>query len=212
MSSTILALSIITEASTILGDSSNVRWSQSDLLGYLNDAQLEAVTLAPKVNPVRVTVQLLPGITQELPDDAILLLDIFWNMGANGLTIGQSITVTNIDVMRKRRPNWTTDTASGIVQTYMYDEKDPVHYSVWPPQPNPAWYIDINYSAVPVAIPDYGPSTTITIDDYWKNALLSFVLYRAFSKDAAVPAMAERRDANYKQFLQDLEIAAEVRA
>jgi len=212
MSSTILALSIITEASTILGDSSNARWSQSDLLGYLNDAQLEAVTLAPKVNPVRVTVQLLPGITQELPNDGILLLDIFWNMGANGLTIGQPITITNIDVMRKRRPNWTTDTASGVVQTYMYDEKDPVHYSVWPPQPNPAWYIDINYSAVPVAIPDYGPSTTITIDDYWKNALLSFVLYRAFSKDAAVPAMAERRDANYKQFLQDLEIAAEVRA
>ena len=211
MSSTILALSIITEASTILGDSSNTRWSQSELLGYLNDAQLEAVTLAPKVNPVRVTVQLLPGITQELPNDGILLLDIFWNMGANGLTIGQPITVTNIDVMRKRRPNWTTDTASGIVQTYMYDEKDPVHYSVWPPQPNPAWYIDINYSAVPVAIPNYGPSTTITIDDYWKNALLSFVLYRAFSKDAAVPAMAERRDANYKQFLQDLEIAAEVR-
>ena len=211
MSSTILALSIITEASTILGDSSNTRWSQSELLGYLNDAQLEAVTLAPKVNPVRVTVQLLPGITQELPNDGILLLDIFWNMGANGLTIGQPITVTNIDVMRKRRPNWTTDTASGIVQTYMYDEKDPVHYSVWPPQPNPAWYIDINYSAVPVAIPNYGPSTTITIDDYWKNALLSFVLSRAFSKDAAVPAMAERRDANYKQFLQDLEIAAEVR-
>jgi hypothetical protein len=210
MAATIDAVSILNEAAIVLNDTSNGRWSLSELLQYLNDAQLKAVILEPKVNPVRTTVQLQPGITQVLPQDGILLLDVFWNMGSDGATQGQAITVTNIDVMRKRVPNWTTDTPSGIVNTYMYDDKDPIHYSVWPPQPNPAWWIEINYSGQPAAIPDYNIGTKITVDDYWRNALLNFVLHRAFAKDAAIPEMQSRRDKHLELFLHEITNAVEV--
>jgi len=43
-----------------------------------------------------------------------------------------------------------TDTGAAEVQNYMYDEKDPLHYYVYPPQPaaDPG-YLELVYSAIP---------------------------------------------------------------
>ena len=201
MASVTDAKTIIDKASVLLGDVAATRWTTAELLGWLNDGQRELVAISPPVNIKNIALQLVSGVKQALPSDGMVLLDIPHNLGATGTTMGTVINHVPKEIMLKRIPGWTTTMASGIVKHYIYSATDPLIFYVYPPQPSVTKYVECVYSAIPVLIANATAGTKITINDAYQNALLDYLLYRAFMKDADSANQTARGQEHYKMFI-----------
>jgi len=198
---TIITQTIIDRAETIIQDTTNVRWPAAELLNWLNDGQREIVLLKPEASVVNASVQLTAAKTkQTLPAAAITLLDVTRNMGSNGTTDGDAIRLVSREVLDAQSPDWHTHTnTGGKIQHYVFDPRDPKTFYVYPKAPATAWYVELVYSASPTEITN--PATAISIDDIYANALLDYVLYRAYSKDAEYAGNAQRAVGHYQAFV-----------
>jgi hypothetical protein len=203
MANTVDALDIIVEVWRLAFDDDEARFQRDVILKFINDGQLQAVMINPKVNAVSSSVQLTTGILQTLPTGGIKLLNLLWNMVTNGTTQGAFITKTTREVLTKRIPTWTTDTANGVVQCYIYEEFNPTQFDVYPAQPSTATYVQILYSKIPSIIPDSKVGTKITIPDYWKNALIYYCAYKCFDEDSEY-SNETKRDQYMKMFLSEV--------
>jgi hypothetical protein len=202
MASVTDAKTIIDKASLLLEDSSALHWQASELLGWLNDGQRELATLSPSSNVKNIALQLVSGVKQSLPSDGILLLDIPYNLGSLGTTMGFPINHVPKEIMLKRIPGWTSTLPYGIVKHYIYTPQDPLVFYVYPPQPTVTKYVECVYSAIPALIANATVGTKITIPDVYQNALVDYVLYRALSKDSEYGNQDAKAVAHYQAFTQ----------
>jgi hypothetical protein len=178
---TILASAIINKAANQLTDSTNVRWTRAELLGWLNDGQRQIVLMTPaSTNKVQV-VQLVAGTRQSIPTDGWTLLEVIRSMGFDGLKPGRAIRLASQEVLDAYNPNWHSATPSPVPQSYLFNLQDQTAFYVYPPNTGTG-YVQINYSAVPADLPS--ESTAISVSNVFQTALLDYILYRACSKDA----------------------------
>ena len=192
---TIATASIVTNAQTILQDTLSVRWPGDELTRWLNDGQREVVLLKPEASTANESVALVTGTKQTIPPAGVSLIRVIRNMGGSpGTTPGKIVRLVNREVMDAQSPDWHTDAALTYVKLYFYDPLDPRTYYVYPQAPA-GIYVEIAYSKAPA---DAG--TTITLDDIYANALLDYVLYRAYSKDAEYAANSALALAHYTAF------------
>jgi len=200
---TITAQQLADQAAGLVHDTSRVRWSDADWLGWLNDAQRETVVLKPDAYTIITPTALATGATlQALPSGGLQLFGVTRNMGADGLTPGRSVNVVARDVMDTTLPNWHTETASGEINNYMYDPRAPKQYYVYPKAPATAWYVEIMYAAIPADVALIGD--TLTLDDVYANALLNYMLFRAFGRDEVYGQMNPTATMYYQQFTAGL--------
>jgi len=227
----ILANSILDRAATVLQDITNVRWPRKELAKWLDDGQREIVLMKPEANVTNASYRLIAGTKQAIPDgsvsyiqqgtstplpNGIQLIDVVRNMGTTTApTPGRAISVVDKRILNSQNREWHMDTASAEVVHFVFNEFDPKHYYVYPPQPTSnQGYVEIVYSSAPVDVTKKGgggldaeePSdvATITLDDIFANVLLDYVLYRAYSKDANYAGNAERARAHMAAFVQSL--------
>jgi hypothetical protein len=201
MASVTDAKTIIDKASVILSDITATRWTTAELLGWLNDGQSEICALVPNANPVTSTVALVAGTKQSAPTDALYVNGFIRNMGVGGTTPGGVIRQVTRNFLNSFIVGWANATTSTTVTHIAYDPADSnLDYYVYPPQPATGMSsIELVYSKVPDIIPSTG-SPVITIRDIYANALLDYVLYRAFGKDSEYGNQSDRSQTHYKMF------------
>lgn len=178
---TITAQSIIDKASTLLLDTSNVRWSRAELLGWLNDGQRQIVTMAPSATNKVATMRLVAGTRQNIPSDGWTLLNVIRYMGTDGTRPGRAVRVTSQQLLDSYNPNWHSSTPSVVPQSYVFDQQDMTAFYVYPPNTGNG-YVQLNYSPEPADLTL--ESQPIVVRDIFQTALLDYILYRACSKDA----------------------------
>lgn len=194
---TITAQSLIDKVEVILQDTTNIRWPETELLGWLNDAQREIASLRPDVSNVTASVALVAGTKQSIPAAGAALIDVRRNMGTNGSTAGEAIRKVPMEILDSQVPNWHTVTATASVKHYTYDPRTPRVFYVYPPSLGTT-QVEVVYDAPPTAIAAVG--NTISIDDEYANALVEYVLFRAYSKDHEAIGNAARAQAHRTLF------------
>jgi hypothetical protein len=213
----ILASTIASRASVLLNDEDNDRWSNDEHLDAINDGQKEVCLFKPDAYIVNVPFQLSAGTKQSIPDGTnsfldpdsstipagIQLMDIVRNMGSDGDTPGNVITLIDMEQLDTAYPGWHSATAAAAVVHYMFREKDPKRFYVYPQQPtsNRGW-IEVVMGAIPPDVADIG--NAITLDDIYFNPLLNFVMYKAFLRDSDDGADFLMAQKYYDMFLQAL--------
>lgn len=198
---TITAQSIIDKAEIILQDTTNVRWPENELLGWLNDAQREIVLQKPDSYAQNESMSLESGTKQTIPSSGIQLLDVTRNMGTDGSTAGNVVRLIDRRILDDQNSDWHSESQSDSIQHYCFDDRDPKTFYVYPPADGTT-QLEIVYSSAPTdvsAIED-----TITLDDIYSNAILDYILYRAYQKDAGYAANNQRAITAYKSFLASL--------
>ena len=202
---TILGSEALDQAGIILQDTTNIRWPTAELLGWLNAGQREIVLRKPDAYTISEAVALTASeAKQSIPAAGIQLIDIVRNMGTAGATPGRAVTRTERYILDSQRPDWNTETGSSTVKHYMFDERNPKVFYVYPPQPavSPG-YVETVYSAAPAALA--AAANTLTLDDIYASVLLDYVLYRAYSKDSDIaPNAPQRAVGHYQAFLRSL--------
>jgi hypothetical protein len=174
---------IISRASVTLFDEAGVRWNQAELLTHLNDAQKDVVLLKPSAYTKNETVQLIPGSFQSLPAEGLILVDVVANMGLDGSTPGKSVSQIDRETLQACRPNWRAEGENASVRHYMFDDRDPSNYEIYPAQPATAGYVRIVYGATPPVIT--GTGSQVALPEIYDTALYYLVLSRCYAKSTS---------------------------
>lgn len=194
----ITVASLLNRAAIILQDPTNIRWPQVELLDWVNDGQREIALYKPNAFVKNVAVQLVAGTKQTLPADGVALIDVVRNMGTSGTAAGPAVRVVTREILDSQLANWHSSTANAVVKHYVYTPLDPKTFYVYPPQPPSGQnQVEVAYAANPT---DTTLVSTITLDDVYLTALLAYVLYRAYSKDAEYANNAQAAQGYYAQF------------
>lgn len=168
----------------LVDETDTYRWSDAELVGYLNEAVRAIVAARPDASSVREVVNLVGGSKQALPANRLRLLEIECNMGTGGATPGRAVTLTERENLDQIDPNWRAGATSAEVKHYCYSDRDPKNFDVYPPQPavSPG-SVRAVMSALPTAMPSDGTGN-FNLDDIYEPAAIHYGLGLAFLKDA----------------------------
>jgi hypothetical protein len=198
---------LLTRAADVLQDAGNVRWSQAELLRYLNDGRRELAIHRPDVYATTSTMTLVAGSKQSIPVDGAKFLDAIRNVSAAN-AIGRAVRLIEREVLDAQMPDWHTLAASTSIKHFMFDERTPKTFYVYPPAAA-GHKLDVSYSKAPVDIVsgDLNSSTALSAEEIYTGTLVDYILYRALSKDAEYAANAQRASLHYTAFATSLGIS-----
>jgi len=196
--------SVIDRAQTVLQDTTGVRWPVvAELVLWINDAQREIALLKPDASATNATITLATGTKQDIPSGGNRLLKVVRNMSAASNGTGKrSVRLVDREVLDAQTPDWHDPTVSGdaahttIVKHYIYDEANPRNFYVYPGVAGNA-YLEIIYSSNPAVVAQSG---NLSIPDIFANAIMNYVLYMAYMKDAEFAGNAQRASSHFQLF------------
>jgi hypothetical protein len=202
---TVKVVDLIARAQIILQDTTSVRWPVSELQYWLNDSYREITIIRPDANTQTGTFTCAAGARQDLTTGfsaATRLMDVTRNVAAT--SDKKAVRLIDRQSLDDQRPGWYGETGSVDIQLYMFDPVVPKEFLVYPPATTSA-QLEVVYASIPLAhamsdaeLIDGTDTTTINLGDSYANAILDYMLYRAYSKDAEYAANAQRAVAHYQ--------------
>lgn len=221
-----LATEVIRRVSTALFDPTNVRWSLSELVDYINDGQRQIILLRPDSNAVTASLRLVSGSKQSIPlvdgvdpntvptPKGIRFLRAVRNMGGDGRTPGRAIRECSRVALDNEVPDWHFANPAAVVQHYIFDNIAPKTFYVYPAVPQAGnVYAEIIYSGLPVTVQKNGDGSPtsatdlLTLSDQYINALVDFVLMRCYAKDASYAGNMQRAQVHLEAFGNSLNVS-----
>lgn len=201
----------ILEASNLLNDQGVVpyiRWTIPELVEYLNDGLIQIGIYRPDAYTSTISLTLVPGAQQILPSGISLLKSIDSN-SINSNCVGAPITESDLDITRAfyKKPCLP----SGGPETYRvlnfsYDSRNPKIFYVSPPVPDDVIGFQVDATIVQDA-PQYTPgdlNSFILVDQKYHNAIIAWMLKRAYQVDTESETSFRMSQANAAEFYQIL--------
>jgi len=206
---TLTGANIISRVQDTLQDTTSVRWPEAELLRYLNDSQREIVNFRPEASSTHQNVQLITGTEQTLPSGGLRLIKVVRGMSAasTGATGKRAIRIVDVDILNSQEPEWHNPSVSGdaahgtVPKHYVFDEDDPRKYYVYPGVAGNS-FVEIVFSASPANLAN--TSAVISVDDIFGNAIIDFVLFKCYMKDAEYAGNGQRAATHYQLFAQSI--------
>ena len=196
------ASAIIADARTLLNDSGSVRWSDADLLQYLNGAARQIAMMLPESAAVEATHTLADtNPRQTIPADGFQFLRVTNNQEANNRS--KPVTYVERDVLDQLQPDWY-DAVSGTgkpYKHYMFDEREPLAFYLYP-RPVASEIVYIMYAKTPTTMTVVGDSWPLP--DVYINAAIDYVVYRALTREGRYSLPAETVDRLWNAFTDSL--------
>lgn len=165
---------VIAEVRKLLQDTlAPFRYSDSDLLGYVNQVLKRIALIRPDLFTVIGDVTVTGSqVLQSLPSGAHRLVDIY------NVKDGNAITETEREVLERAYPVWLSD-PPGIPVNFMRHPRNPTKFFLYP---RPAWGIVIvaEYSVQPST---YTLTDTLPLPDTYFSTMVDGVVFLASSID-----------------------------
>lgn len=179
---TILVKDVFRRVSTTLQDTTKVRWTNEELLDWLNDAQLEIVLQRPDAKVVNQPFPCAANSTkQALPEAGLRLIDVVRNLGGSE----DPITLIGRETLDTTVPGWHKSAPTDDIENYVYDDRYPKYFYLYP-RPTDGVSVEIAFSTAPeaVVVEDFSSNEeVIGLDDVYQNAIIDYMLYRCYAKE-----------------------------
>lgn len=179
-----------------------VHWTKQNLVNWYNLGARETVVFAPEANMVFESMKLAVGSKQSAPANRLAILDVIRNMGTDGLTPGAGVSRTSLVLMTAYARAWSSEVAAAVVRNWAPESLTTFYVS---PPSDGTGYVEIKASAVPaVVVYDVGgewEAALVGVAEKYVNAVLNWILYRAYQKDSDYPGNEARSRNFHKQFL-----------
>ena len=166
---------ITSSAAIALQDEDHVRWPLTELYRWINQGAAEIVLRRPAARSLTEDVPLVLGTLQKIPSGGIELLDIPRNAA------GGPVRLIDRQLLDDTVPTWHTMKPAASIKHYSFDERTPTTFYVYPPA-REGIAVQMLYSAAPPEIA--GIDESIDLDRAYLGPMVSYVLYRAYAKDA----------------------------
>lgn len=190
-------------------DDTLTRWSQAEIIDWLNEAYLRVVDLRPDATATRASVSLATGPYQSLDDtnsvnlpDAMSIIRVVRNAGV----VKNAIRFIAEDELNYNLPDWTGDIPVNKIERWGMSVDSPREFFVYPPA-RKGTLVELLYAANPGA---HDPTDQdalqerIKLADSYAPVLLDYIAYRAYQKDADDPVNAGKATAYVSSFMAGL--------
>jgi hypothetical protein len=179
-----------------LQDPNATKWPIPELARSFNRCQRAIFTLRPDLGSKRASLTCVAGALQTLPNDAKMLLNVERNTAGNKGAV--KMPKNGKAIVDAQVRNWRSLTGvTDILEAY-YDERDPLHFEVYPPATTSA-SLEIVYAAYPtdISIPAGGTvysdiSGNFGLQDIAMGAQIELMCAEAYLKDAGFAAQGGR--------------------
>lgn len=162
---------------TQLNDSEKIAWSENLLMSALNQALAILALVRPDATAKVAQLTCTVGTRQNLPADGLRLLKVVRNLSTDG-AIGRAVRLVNISDLDSISPNWHAEAPKDSAKEYMFDERAPKWFYVYPPA-KAGNKLEIEYSQQPIEITDL--SQPLPVDMVYMQPLQEFILYKLLS-------------------------------
>ncbi len=181
---------------TLIQDTGATRWPDSELLGWINDAQREIALHKPEAAAITEPLKLTASASKQRltsllrvgggSNSAFQFLDILRNMGSDGLeaSAGNAIRAVSREVLDAQIPSWHSDAAGSgatAIKHFVFDARDPLTFFVYPKAPASTHYVEVVYAKTPTELAALGNS--VDLPDIYTNVVVDYVVYRSYLKD-----------------------------
>lgn len=233
MARTILVRDVLHSISTVLQDNDPqfVRWTEIELIQWLNDAQRALFKYLPTAGARVDAIKWQPGTRQDLtkilaanvkPMDGstqvgdvfgMQLLEVVRNMGGDGVSPGRAISIADRQKLDAFEPDWHTR-PSDVVRHYMHNPQVPRVVYLYPGiLPSANVWGEIHWIAEPPEIPPGHPAgaeiyrfegtstAVIGVHNENRDELVNYVAARALLKDSKNTAEMSRALTHAQIFL-----------
>lgn len=200
------AAEVMKPASVTLNDAGAVRWTAQELHGYLNDGLRAVVERKPNAASEVVSLNLVAGTVQTLPEAYTVLSRVNRNLVGAGSVIRKMDRRETMDALI---PGWQSSAAlpfAAQVSHVIHDLANPRVFYVVPGNIGTG-QIEAVVGVLPEPVPEGATPADIgtyegevPLHPIYQNALTNYVLYRAFSKDAGLPNAAARAEHHLAAF------------
>lgn len=166
---------------SVLRDADQDGWRLTDIHGAINEAEKVIVNYRPDASAIDHELTCVTGIKQSLPANANRLLDVKFNVGAASAP-GRSVHRKAVVDLDSINPNWRSASANVVIREFVYDDREPLLFYVYPPAADGA-KLQISYSGVPPAYGTVDANTATLVSDLYEPAIIEWALYRLFGFD-----------------------------
>jgi len=208
---------VLLRAQKLIQDETGIRWPVPELAGWFNDATREVAIHKPSASSKSVVLPMVKGTRQTIPTGALMLMRVLRNLKPGSTDTSRlgarSVRLVNRDVLDTQHPDWHDEDRlpfSNVVKHFIFDESDPTAFYVYPGNDGQG-QVEALISRSPDAIATSGTNANdynigMPLPDVYANAVLDYVLYRAYSKDASFAEHAQRAGSHYQAFASSLGI------
>ena len=191
---------LLGRVTSTLQDPDYVRWDKDELIGWASEAQV-AIAKTPGAYSKRSVVHMVEGTVQHLPDDAWELLSITRNVDEDGVPL-TPVRLTTRSLLDVYFPQWHMISERPLVENYIYDDRFPKEFSVYPPNDGTG-NLEVIYAAIPADL--VSEEDELELDDSYVPALVSYVLYRATSKESDYAPGVQNASSWYQSYLGEIQ-------
>ncbi len=205
--------SLVDEVAQLLNDAEpdypNIRWTRPEIVEYANDGVAQIALLRADLFEHTETVTLKPGDRQTLPDNA-LFYRVDGTLDARGQLQGRPFAV---DAVSSRvaalwfdalacRDSCVARNRPYVISSWTFDPADPSTFYVSPPVPaSPPVQAVVTVSSAPER---GNEDTDLPGAMRFHNAIIEWMLYRAYSKDEDSQTSLARMDRHKAHFYEIL--------
>lgn len=186
-------------------DSDCYRWSDEELLDYLNAGMKEIINLVPEANVVEEAFTITEATPlQSIPAGGTKFIKATSNDNAGAKTGG--IRYCEKDVLDTYDPDWYYTGASGDAnrkfEHYMHDPRDPTRFYLYP-QPTVSDVVWIQYAKTPTVLST--KSETYPLRTQYERPIVEYMYFRSMTKEGRYSQAADKqRERLWANFLQSL--------
>lgn len=188
---------VLDRVELLLEDEQHDIWTEAELIVWVDDALTAIINQRPDAYVKRTIVSLKEGTYQDLPEDGMVLIRLTRNMSTH-----TAITGLPLDMLDDQNPSWRMPVLASVVEHYVYTDRDPKHFEVFPSVAANT-LIELDYGAMPPSVTK--DTDTIPLGKEYVNIFTDWVLYRAWSKDDEA-ANLNKATVHFQAFSQGLGI------
>lgn len=194
---------VLARAASTLLDELKVRYTATDMVRFLSDAQRRVCVLKPSAYSTTLTIGLIAGTKQTLPGTARRLLNVLCNTDAGGTTPGRSILPIKREVLNAENINWHFKPLGRAIEHFVYEPQlDPTVFYVYPAPSSPSsQYIRCVFALQP---PECTVGGALSIEEMWHDVLADYVVARVISRDGEAGNQLQRAQLHMTAFYNGL--------
>lgn len=199
---------IVDLARVDLQDAPKEYWSDTDLVEYMNGGRQMLYIGLPRLYETTEPMTLVEGTRQTLPSGSNRLIGLLENLTADSRRV---ITPIKRELLSRIRPSWRAEDPSDEILHYDYTETEPFVFETYPPA-MAGTQVRISYAKPPtkLVLADYTNATPLTAEAHMAEALVHWVVHRAFAKGSDTSPDNGERSAAALQMFQAMIQAEEI--
>lgn len=181
---------VIASVRLVLLDPTPGDWfTDTDLLDFINTAQVKAVLARPDINPSVATLTLAAGSVQQLSASGVAVLDLYHNTASKSV-----IRMAPRSMLDNGTPTWPAATQQTDVIHWVHDPRFRTMFRVYPPNDG-AGSVQALVSTVPARL--VATSGTLEVSDLYKPVIDALVLAECYGANSV------KRDVEKSSFYEN---------